>query len=289
MPEGHTLHRLARDLERDFAGRTVEVASPQGRFVAASSLDGGVFERVHAVGKHLFVEIGGSRLHVHLGLFGKMQKKRSGETARPSVRLRICTGESTWDLTGPTACEVVDEEAYAEMRARTGADPLAPGARPASTWRRIHASRRAIGALLLDQSIISGIGNVYRAELLFIVGLDPATPGADVPKSTFDALWRLARSLLRQGVEANRIVTVPLAERRDAPRSRREQLFVYGRATCRRCGTGVLRSTLAARTMHHCPTCQTRPVAAPATAAGARRETRAHLRHRPRTPASRPT
>lgn len=259
MPEGHTLHRLARDLQREFAGRSVEVSSPQGRFLAASTLDGGVFERAYAIGKHLFIEVSGSRLHIHLGLFGKMKKQRAGAPPRASVRLRLGTDGATWDLTGPTACELVDEEAHARMQARLGADPLAPGARPAATWRRVHASRRAIGALLLDQSIVSGIGNVYRAELLFLVGLDPETPGTEVPKATFDALWRLARELLRRGVEANRIVTVPLAERRDAPRSRREQLYVYGRATCRRCGTDVVRTTLAARTMYACPTCQTRP------------------------------
>lgn len=256
MPEGHTLHRLARDLHRDFAGRAVEVSSPQGRFTGASMLDGSLFERAFAVGKHLFVEIGGSRLHIHLGLFGKMKKQRRVEEARPSVRLRFRTDTVTWDLTGPTACELLDDEAFAAMQRRLGADPLAPGARPASTWRRVHASRRPIGALLLDQSIVAGIGNVYRAELLFLVGLDPSTPGVDVPKAKFDALWRLARELLRRGVEANRIVTVPLAERRDAPRARREQLYVYGRRTCRRCGGDVVRSTLAARTMHHCPACQ---------------------------------
>lgn len=259
MPEGHTLHRLARDLSRDLVGRRVAASSPQGRFPEASQLDGRVLVRAFAIGKHLFVEMeGASRLHVHLGLFGKMKRRRHGEPPRDSVRLRLVTESATWDLTGPTACELVDEAAYARLRARLGDDPLSGSPRSSSAWARVHASRRSIGALLLDQSVIAGIGNVYRAELLFLVGVHPSTPGHSVSKRSFDRLWRLARKLLRRGVEAGRIVTVPLAERRAAPRSRREQLYVYGRAQCRRCGSPIEQATIAARRSYACPTCQPR-------------------------------
>ena len=256
MPEGHTIHRLALDLERDLGGQKLAVSSPQGRFTAASRLDGGVLRRAHAVGKHLFLDLGDARVHVHLGLFGKFRRRRPGEPPGPNVRLRLVGGERIWDLTGPTACELMDDDAYGALRSRLGGDPLAEGPRPAATWTRVRASRRAIGALLLDQSIFAGIGNVYRAELLFLVGVHPDTPGRDVSKAQFEDLWRRAKELLRAGVRANRIVTVPLAERRDAPRSRREQLYVYRRTACRRCGSRIARAPSAARTIYFCPTCQ---------------------------------
>ncbi|MFO0675757.1 MAG: DNA-formamidopyrimidine glycosylase family protein [Polyangiaceae bacterium] len=256
MPEGHTIHRLARDLARTFAAKSVRISSPQGRFPEAASLDGTILTGAFAVGKHLFLDFDRARVHVHLGLFGRFKKSRPGAPPRPSVRLRIAADDVAWDLSGPTACALVDDLAYARLRERLGSDPLSGRTRSADVWKRIHRSRRAIGALLLDQSVIAGLGNVYRAEILFLVGLHPSTPGKDVPKSTFEAIWSLSKDLLARGVSANRIVTVPLDERRHAPRSRREQLYVYKRRTCRRCGSGILRSTVAQRTMYHCPVCQ---------------------------------
>lgn len=255
MPEGHTIHRLARVLSETLVG-PVEVSSPQGRFTEAGQLDGLALTRAHALGKHLFLDFDDLRLHVHLGLFGRFRRRRLDERPRASARLCLQSSDVRWELTGPTACHLVDADQYRALRNRLGADPLAEGPRPLETWRRVHASRRAIGALLLDQSIFAGIGNVYRAELLFLVGLDPATPGRLVPKPTFERLWRHARTLLAAGARSGRIVTVPLYERRDAPRSRREQLYVYGRARCRRCDGPIARSTMAARTLHHCPACQ---------------------------------
>lgn len=256
MPEGHTIHRLARDLGRDLGGQRVAVSSPQGRFDAAAALDGRVLTTAHAIGKHLFLDFEGARVHVHLGLFGKFRRQPHGAPPRPSVRLRLASATRTWDLVGPTACARIDDAEYAALEARLGGDPLASGPRPAATWARVHASRRAIGALLLDQSIFAGIGNVYRAELLFLVGVHPDTPGRAIDKATFERLWRLAKELLQKGVRANRIVTVPLDERRHAPRSRREQLYVYRRKLCRRCGDRIAKTTSAARTLYFCPTCQ---------------------------------
>jgi len=256
MPEGHTIHRLARDLAGDFSGRRVSASSPQGRFEDAVRLQGRTLSRTHAIGKHLFLEFKDLRVHVHLGLFGKFRRVRAGAEPRPTVRLRLSTEDITWDLTGPTACELMDDDAFDALRDRLGADPLANEVRPKSTWTRLHASRRSIGALLLDQSLFAGIGNVYRAELLFLVGLHPNTPGQDVPRPTFERLWRLAKDLLQRGVEANRIITVPLAERRAAARSRRERFYVYRRTTCGRCGASVARTTSAARTLYYCPVCQ---------------------------------
>ena len=175
MPEGHTLHRLARDLDATFGGRRVVVSSPQGRFADSAALvDGAVVHRAEAAGKHLFVELGGDRvLHVHLGLIGSFDVHADvGELPLPvgQVRLRLASrdraGTSYADLRGAIVCELVTPERRAEVIARLGPDPLRPDADPARAWARISRSQRPIGDLLLDQEVVAGVGNVYRAELL---------------------------------------------------------------------------------------------------------------------------
>src|SRR5262245_25453104 len=111
MPEGHTIHRLARMHQRLLRGHKVAVSSPQGRFTAGAALfDGQVLRRVEPYGKHLFYRFEGvaDRLHVHLGLFGVFT---AGPLPAPApqgaLRLRMTGGESFVDLRGPTACEVI--------------------------------------------------------------------------------------------------------------------------------------------------------------------------------------
>jgi endonuclease-8 len=78
------------------------------------------------------------------------------------------------DLNGPAACELYTPAKRTALLARLGPDPLNRSSDPKKAWRRIHASRRAIGALLLDQSIVAGIGNIYRAEVLFLLASTPS-------------------------------------------------------------------------------------------------------------------
>lgn len=257
MPEGHTIHRLARDLARDLAGQRVRVSSPQGRFVAASSLDEEPLLGARAVGKHLFLQFPAGEVHVHLGLFGRFRRRRAPvPEPRGQVRMRLETAEVAWDLSGPTACEILDPDAIAALESRLGADPLAARRRPASLWAAVSGSSRSIGALLLDQRLFAGIGNVYRAELLFLIGVHPSTPGHALGKARFERLWALARELLARGVAENRIVTVPGATRRTR---KADALFVYRRRRCRACGTDVVVTTSAARKLYHCPSCQPEP------------------------------
>jgi endonuclease VIII len=262
MPEGHTIHRLALDITRAFAGRKLKVTSPQGRFLSAELLDGQLLARAHAIGKHLFLDFETSTkgaaainhcVHIHLGLFGKFKKVPKERPPSDTVRLRLQDEDACWQLTGPTACALVDDEALAALRERLGADPLSDAPRSPRTWAKVHASKRSIGALLLDQSVFAGIGNVYRAEILFLLGVHPETPGNAIPKPVFEKLWRLSRTLLLRGVKANRIVTV-VGANRTTPR--RETLYVYKQRYCRVCRVPVLKSTNATRTMYHCQHCQ---------------------------------
>lgn len=260
MPEGHTIHRLAQDIGRDLGGQRVAVSTPQGRFLDAPKLDGRVLRGTEAIGKHLFIRFAGGRVvHIHLGLFGKF-RRHVGEAAarspRPTTRLRLVGDHVTWDLAGPTCCELLSPAAKRTLLARLGADPLAATADVEKAWQIVHATKRAIGAVLLDQRVVAGIGNVYRAEILYLLGIHPETPARHLDRATFDKLWDLTRSLLARGVKEKRIVTVDAPTKKRLKRS--EALHVYARRECRGCAGAVTRILLANRTIYVCERCQVR-------------------------------
>ena len=264
MPEGHTLHRLARLHQRKFGGQPVAVSSPQGRFAeGASAVNGRVLRRATAYGKHLFHHYtGGPIVHVHLGLYGAFTD--SGVPMRPpvgEVRMRMVGADFGTDLRGPTACEVLDEAQVDAVLARLGPDPLRKDADPAPAWNRITKSQRPIGGLLMDQAVIAGIGNVYRSELLFRHGMDPHRPGKAVDKAEFDSMWTDLVELMAVGYRRGKIHVVAPEHDRGAPSyaQGRPRTYVYRRAgdPCRVCGTTVLTEVLEGRNVFWCPTCQT--------------------------------
>lgn len=262
MPEGHTLHRFAQRHGRLLDGRRVGVSSPQGRFAeGAARIDGAVVERTEAYGKHLFHRIDDHWLHIHLGLFGKF---RDGPLPAPeprgALRLRMTTDEHWIDLRGPTACELLVDDERAALLARLGPDPLRRDADPDAVLARIARSRAPIATLLMDQSVVAGIGNVYRAEILFRHRIDPYSPGRDLDAGVFAMLWADLVTLMRAGVRSGRIVTTDPADREHpGGRVRRgEAHYVYRRTglPCRRCGTPVATAVIAARNLFWCPACQ---------------------------------
>ena len=263
MPEGHTLHRLARAQQKMFTGHEIGASSPQGRFAAGAELiDGQVLRRVDAYGKHLWQHYpGGVTLHIHLGLYGKFTTG-TGEPPEPrgALRLRLITGEHWTDLRGPTACELLDPPEVAAILARLGPDPLRSDADPDRAYQRIARSRTAIGALLMDQAVIAGIGNVYRAELLFRHRIDPFSPGRDLDEGRWQQMWADLVILMKAGVRSGRIVTIRDEDRtrKRGPLSRSEAGYVYRRTglPCRVCGTEVTTAVMVGRNLFWCPTCQ---------------------------------
>lgn len=307
MPEGHTVHRLAAALRRGFGGQRVQVTSPQGRFSDARAVDGWVLADAEAAGKHLWLALVPDPsvapgdpvtryIHVHLGLYGAWtfageegfhaigapRVSSAGESwreivPRPTTRLRLVGPSGLADLTGPTACELVDAAGRQEVLDRLGPDPLRADADPARFVERVRRSRSRIGTLLMDQSVVAGIGNIYRAELLFRARLDPQVPGRDLGASLIRGMWEDLVPLIRYGERTGRIVTTQvehrLIEARVIERSRgtrqngdddpsvvpREQSFyVYHRQTlpCRICGTAVRSGDMAGRTLFWCSRCQ---------------------------------
>ncbi|MFF1657025.1 Fpg/Nei family DNA glycosylase [Streptomyces sp. NPDC058255] len=249
MPEGHTIHRLAEDYEASFGGGKTRVSSPQGKFTdAAALLDGTELRTAEAHGKHLFLGFRAADwVHIHLGLFGKVT---FGDAPAPSptdtVRLRLANATSYVDLRGPTTCTLITDTEKRAIHDRLGPDPLRPDADPSTAYHRISRSRTTIAALLMDQKVIAGVGNVYRAEVLFRHGIDPYRTGKDLGAAEWDAIWSDLVDLMREGVRNNRIDTVRPEHTPEAmgrpPRvdDHGGEVYVYRRAglPCHICGGG---------------------------------------------------
>lgn len=331
MPEGHSVHRIARQFDRNFVGKTMQASSPQGRFAeGAAVLDGREAVSVKAVGKQMFLETEGDLwLRVHLGLYGAWDfageilldptiasaNGRMGQTNQRGtdldaailddagenslasigaprrtrvhvrmseqtkgladegaqwpppvvgqVRLRLMTDITAADLRGPTACELQTPDEMLAAVAKLGPDPLVGD--PAENEERfVRAVRRRgvpIALLLMDQSVVSGIGNVYRAEMLYRARLNPHTPGKQVPEELVRELWRDWAHLLPIGVETGQMMTMDDLSPQDyraAMASRDDRHWVYHRAglPCRTCGTEIVLEELGARKLYWCPRCQ---------------------------------
>ena len=329
MPEGHSVHRIARQFALHFVGHTVTASSPQGRFAAgAADIDGQRMIDARAVGKQMFLEFeNGLWLRVHLGMYGawdfagditadattasaggRMGQTNQRGTDLPdsdtptaleaheaslssigaprrlrmaeqerlgpelvdfppepigAVRVRLLTDKAVADLRGPTACDVLQPEEVAAVIAKLGPDPLVDDVAEGEKRFVDKAGKKPtpIGLLLMDQSVVSGIGNVYRAELLFRAKQNPHTPGKLVGDDTLRALWSDWVYLLGVGVATGQMMTMDGLEGdeyRAALASRDDRHWVYHRTgkPCRVCGTPIVMEVAAARKLYYCPHCQ---------------------------------
>ncbi len=319
MPEGHSVHRIARQFARSFVGPPVQVSSPQGRFAqGAARLDGHAIVESRAVGKQMFLEFDHHLwLRVHLGMYGawdfagdivvdalspaerggrvtgdrvvganedspwsigaprrtrlrmaeseKLQPELQEWPPAPvgAVRVRLLTPVAVADLRGPTACEVQTAEEVDATIAKLGPDPLVDGPAGEDVFvENVRKRNVAIGQLLMDQEVVAGIGNVYRAELLFRARLDPYRPGKDVPVELLRELWRDWSYLLGVGVETGQMLTMDGLTGEDLDRakaSRDDRHWVYHRTgePCRVCGTPIAMAEMAGRNLYWCPKDQT--------------------------------
>jgi endonuclease VIII len=274
VPEGHTLYRLARDLHAAFAGSAPACTSPQGRFAeGAAELSGRPMLRAGSYGKHLFADFAGDRsLHVHLGLYGAFVVDEREWTAEATpvgaVRLRMTTDAHLADLRGPTRCEVLTPEGVDGILGRLGPDPLRPDADPEVAWARVSRSSKAIGELLMDQSVLAGVGNVYRSEVLFRHRLSPFTPGRSVRRRSWQLVWDDLVRLMPLGVATGRIVTTEeqvlaveaALGRGEIPHLGERTSSVYKRdgMPCPRDGSRVRTRVAAGRNLFWCGRCQRR-------------------------------
>jgi endonuclease-8 len=292
MPEGNEIHRWAERHAAAFAGRAVRVDGPQGRFLDSEVIDGRKLLRVMAVGKHLGYDFGKDRiLHVHLGLQGDFTEGSGPLPAvRGALRLRMwneaavkrpaapgVSKRHAWyseddgtghiepesvawvELRGPMDCSVYTQEMWDTLLKRLGPDPL-NGDGPEKMMARVGKSKKSIGALLMDQEISAGIGNIYRAELLYRARQSPFTAGNQVAETTLRSIWKEAGALMKAGMVDRRIVTTKPKDRphKTGQALKEEAHYVYRRQgrPCFVCGTKILTEVMAGRNLFWCPVCQ---------------------------------
>jgi endonuclease-8 len=298
VPEGNEIHRWAERHNTAFAGKKLRVESPNGRFADAAALDNQRLERVLAKGKHLGYVFGKDRiLHVHLGRYGdwtegqmplaepkgalrlrmwpagaKPRKdavtpnKRHGWYSSDDGTSSLASSDIDWlELRGAAACELWTDAEWQALLDRLGPDALGDdptGAdHPKLAFDRILSSKAPISVLLMDQTVLSGIGNIYRAELLYRARLDPFAEGREVPLRTLKAIWKDSIPLLRAGMVDRRIVTTRPKDRptkKTGQPPKEEVHYVYRRhgKPCFVCGTKIQRRDIAGRTLYWCPVCQ---------------------------------
>ena len=271
MPEGHVLHRLARELNANFRSAPVEVTSPQGRFTQASLIDGSRLTRATAHGKHLFIHFENEQqpiglehvVYIHLGLIGSLRFEPA-EDNWGQIRLHISNGTIAANLRGPQFCKLLTDDEVDAIIARSGFDPIVEATPPDALYEKIHRSKRSIGSLLMDQKLFAGVGNIYRAEVLFRQGIDPTVPGTLLSRAQFDAIWTDLVELMAYGVDNGRIDTVrpnhtPEAMGRDPRKDDHGgEVYVYRRAgdPCYICGTPIEMEVSEGRKLYWCPGCQ---------------------------------
>ncbi len=204
-------------------------------------------------------------IHIHLGLIGKLRIEPESPL-RGEIRLRISDGDTVALLSGPQWCRSITTAERNEVINTAGPDPLRDDADPERGFARLTRSGKSLAALLMDQRIAGGVGNIFRAEVLFRHGLRPTTPGREVDHRTWQIIWDDLVGIMHDAVDAGRIDTVrdehlPEAQGRLARQDRHGgEVYVYRRAgeECIVCGTIVRTSLLEGRNMYWCPRCQRR-------------------------------
>jgi endonuclease-8 len=325
MPEGHTVHRIARQFRRNFVSKVVTMSSPQGRFAeGAAQLNGHIMTDAQAVGKQMFLQFDNDLwLRVHLGIYGawdfagdietdatirsaggrmgqnnqrgtfddvdgedsvtsigaprrtrvrlhmaEQEKTINDDGLFPpppvgAVRVRVLTRTAVADLRGPMVCEVIDAEAVTQRIAQLGPDPLREN-NDRTREKFVHTLRSkqsSVGLLLMDQSVVSGIGNVYRAELLFRARLNPHRQGTMVDHEAAAGLWDDWAYLVHIGVQTGQMMTMDDLDTAAYARAmayRADRHWVYKREglPCRVCGTHIVIEMMAGRKLYWCPQCQ---------------------------------
>jgi endonuclease-8 len=257
MPEGHTIHRAARDHRRIFEKCALEVGSPQGRFSeGASILSGQLCRTVEAFGKHLLYRFDNNlALHIHLGLFGRIRKhKLPLQKPRGAVRVRLIGKTHAVDINGPTICQVLDSNAVTALINRIGPDVLRSDSNPDLAFAKIAKSKAPIGQLIMNQSVMGGIGNIYRSEILWRQSVHPETPGREISRETFDQIWADAKALLKIGVKHNAIITVDGAH--PSKTKYKERVNIFAKKQCPSCKNEIRCFDISGRRAFVCDICQ---------------------------------
>lgn len=258
MPEGDTIHRTARTLTRAITGRVVRDFSSPLPHLREADVAGHTIRRVFARGKNLFIEFDDDRsLYSHMKMEGSWHVYRPGERWRvPRHRARVALETDEWTAVcfdAPvmellTPFQIRGHPALRDLGPDLIADELDLDA-VVRRFRRHDAE--PIGVALMNQSIVAGIGNVYKSELLFIHRVDPFVPTSEVDDHTLKTLTKTAADLLKKNLRGSR--------RRTRFALDSAELWVYGRSgrPCLRCGETVRmrRQGAQQRSTYYCSNC----------------------------------
>jgi DNA-formamidopyrimidine glycosylase len=253
MPEGDVVWSTARRLHEALAGRTLTRSDFRVPRLATADLTGDMVTETVARGKHLLTRTkNGLTVHTHLRMDGSWRVRPAAEKIRDSHRIRLLLANEDWQAIGYQlgVVELIRTSEEATVTGHLGPDLLGPDWNRDEAVRRLSAEPgRPIGEALLDQRNLAGIGNVYKAEVLFLRGLSPWQPAGDV--ADLGALADLAKRLLEANKERFGHITT-------GSMRRGEEHWVYGRQgrPCRRCGTPIRSAGQQDRITFWCPTCQ---------------------------------
>lgn len=257
MPEGDTVYRSAKNLNAALAGEVLTRCDIRVPAFATVDLTGETVDEVVSRGKHLLMRVGEYTLHSHLKMEGSWHLYRPGSSwFRPAFLARAILETDAVQAVGFSLglFEVIRRDAEDEAVGYLGPDLLGPDWDAAKALANLLANPdREVGLALLDQRVLAGLGNVYRAELCYLRGVLPTRPVGEVgdPDKLIELAWRL--------IDANK----DRPERTTTGQLNRERTWVYGRAgkPCRRCGTTIRRGELGdtelqLRDTFWCPSCQ---------------------------------
>ncbi|MFT4052130.1 MAG: DNA-formamidopyrimidine glycosylase family protein [Microbacterium sp.] len=257
MPEGDTVFQTARMLHDALAGQLVTRFELRVPRAATADLTGETVRGVVPRGKHLLLRIGDHTLHSHLKMEGRWLLSRPGERWRaPEFQARAIVGTSRAIAVGFELAMVrlIRTAHEHELVGHLGPDLLGPHGDAAEAVRRLASDPRPIHVALLDQRNLAGLGNEYAGEVLFVRGILPRRPAAEV--ADLSGLVHTASRMIR----ANRD-RVPRTFTGDARPGRRTWVYRRGGMPCRRCGAPIRRTDLGAtpaseRIVFWCPNCQ---------------------------------
>ena len=255
MPEGDVVWYTARRLHEALAGRVLTRSDFRVPRLATADLTGDVVVETISRGKHLLTRTkGGLTVHTHLRMDGSWRVRPATEQLRDSHRIRLILANEDWHAVGYQlgVVELVRTSEEEQITGHLGPDLLGPDWDCAEAVRRLSAEPgRPIGEALLDQRNLAGVGNLYKAEVLFLRGVNPWQPTGTV--TDLGAMAELARRLL--DANKDRIGQVTTGSWR-----RGEETWVYGRRgrPCRRCGTPIRSEGQRDRVTFWCPSCQPR-------------------------------
>jgi endonuclease-8 len=255
MPEGDVVWYAARRLHQALAGRVLTRSDFRVPRLATADLTGDVVTETVSRGKHLLTRTSsGLTVHTHLRMDGTWRVRPAAEPMRDNHRVRLVLANADWQAVGYQlgVVELLRTSEEQQVTGHLGPDLLGPDWDRAEAVRRLSADPgRPIGEALLDQRNLAGIGNVYKAEVLFLRGVDPGQPVGEV--ADLGAMADLARRLLTANKDRIGHITTGNARRG-------EENWVYGRRgrPCRRCGTPIRSEEQQDRVTFWCPSCQPR-------------------------------